>query len=163
MPTPLFTRTIIRLWELPRALGSCRVPWRVVVRLVKNWATWVSFTRGIILRLIFSQFWRVLSLKSHPKIDLNCFCGDEWPLNRSENEAPDVYLFNLCSLVLAPNHWYLGVFHWKIPKYLSILDFRALFNTNKNCAPSEQILRVWRAVCRALELKTFGNTGQCTS
>ena len=43
-------------------LASRRAPWKVVVRLAKNWATLSEFTRGVLLRLIFfniSRFWRV--------------------------------------------------------------------------------------------------------
>ena len=61
--------------------------------------------------------------------------GNEWPLNRSENEVPDVYSFKLCSLFLAPNHWY---FIEKSPNIAQIWIFGCFLTlTNIVCLQSK--------------------------
>ena len=79
-------------------------------------------------------------------------------LNRLENEVPDVNSFKLYSFILAPI--ITGIWEHFIEKSHinhQNLDFRALFNLQKLGAFRPNFAG-WRAVLRALELKTFGNT-----
>ena len=117
MTTPQFTCPIQRLWNSLRSVENltalCYPNWDYI-EMILPWRYFGGSFSFILAGFCLSIF------ESHPKINLNVFYSNEWP-HRSENWVPDVYLFKLCSLILAPNHWYFGAFHLKIPQYLKNL------------------------------------------
>ena len=103
------------------ASPSRRAPWTFVVRL------WVSLPAASFwgsFSLILADFEEFLSfkLKKSPGNRFQLLLWQEWPLNRSENEVPDVYLTKIVHL--QSNFWQ----HWiRQPAVLALFFCTASF------------------------------------